>query len=77
VVSENIWQRVCKHGRQPSKGFSFELWEGLYFRGAFDDERQDFAIVFGEIIRAVLKITAAFVVVVSQPTDFVSEEFDI
>jgi hypothetical protein len=49
----------------------------LYFRGAFDDERQDFAIVFGEIIRAVLKITAAFVVVVSQPTDFISEEFDI
>jgi hypothetical protein len=49
----------------------------LYFKGTFDDKRQDFAIVFGEIIRAVLKITAAFVVVVSQPTNFVSEEFDI
>jgi ethanolamine transporter EutH len=77
VVSENIGQRIGEHRWQSAESFAFELGKSLGFGGAFDDERQDFAIVFGEIIRAVLKITAAFVVVVSQSTDFVSEEFDI
>ena len=35
------------------------------------------AIVFAEIIGIVLKITAALMVVIAQPTNFVAEEFDV
>jgi hypothetical protein len=62
---------------QTSESFAFKLWEGLRFETAFDDERQDLAVVRAEIIRIVLKITASLMVVIAQSTDFVAEEFDV